>query len=193
MKAPIDARPPGQPRDPSTDWPSSRPRSFSEQVTTMSVEGWRRGRVGKATIYRRYPGKRELVVAAIRRWRHRSTAPDTGSARDDLRLFVDQTSACSAERAGFSMVGTLLAKERDEPALIELFRAAILRPRIEIAYGIVRRGIERGEIRPDVSVELLVQLLPGAILARHLVGQPEDEAWLDAVFDTLWRGVAARH
>jgi len=89
------------------------------------------------------------------------------------------------------MIGTLLVKERKEPALMALFRAGIIRPRMEIATGPLERGIERGELRPDISVDVVVQAIAGAFFARHLVGGAQDDAWLESVFDTLWRGIAA--
>jgi AcrR family transcriptional regulator len=191
------SRPPGRPRDPATDRVilESTVRLLIEQgYDAMSVEGVASAAgVGKTTVYRRYPGKRELVVAAISSIAAALEPPvDSGSTREDLRRFVDQTlSVLRRDGLGFAMIGTLLAKERDEPALMALFRRAVILPRMEIASGIVRRGIERGEIRPDVPVDIVVQLIAGAFFARRLVGWPDDEAWLESVFDALWRGIAA--
>jgi hypothetical protein len=49
----------------------------------------------------------------------------------------------------------------------------------------------RGEIRSDITIDVVIQAIGGSFFARHLVGQADDDAWLDAVFDTLWRGIAA--
>ena len=198
MRAPTSPRPPGRPRDPAADRAilDTALRLLVEQgYDAMSVEGVAAGAgVGKTTIYRRYPGKRELVVAAISSIAASLEPPaDTGSTRGDLRAFVAQTfGVIRRDGVGFSMIGTLLVKERDEPALIELFRAAVIGPRLAVAAGILRRGVERGEIRADVQLDLVVQLVAGALFARHLAGRPDDDAWLESVLDALWQGITAR-
>ena len=49
----------------------------------------------------------------------------------------------------------------------------------------------RGEVRADLPVEVAVQMLAGAVFARHVSGQPETDAWLQSVIDILWGGLAA--
>jgi len=92
---------------------------------------------------------------------------------------------------GFSMVGTFLVKERDEPMLLALFRERVLLPRIELGTRILRRGIERGELRPDIDPEVVLPILVGSTFARHIAGFPEDDAWLTSMIDTVWSGIAA--
>lgn len=193
----MSARAPGRPRDPAVDRAilDTTVRLLIEQgYDAMSLEGVATAAgVGKTTIYRRYPGKRELVVAAISSIAASLAPPaDSGNARHDLYAFVRQTlDVLRRDGLGFAMMGTLLVKERSEPALIELFRSAIILPRMQIGADIMSRGIERGEIRPDVTIDVVIQVLAGSFFARHLVGRPDDDAWLESVFDALWRGIAA--
>lgn len=193
----MSARAPGRPRDPAVDRVilDTTVRLLIEQgYDAMSLEGVATAAgVGKTTIYRRYPGKRELVVAAISSIAASLAPPaDSGNARHDLYAFVRQTlDVLRRDGLGFAMMGTLLVKERSEPALIELFRSAIILPRMQIGADIMSRGIERGEIRPDVTIDVVIQVLAGSFFARHLVGRPDDDAWLESVFDALWRGIAA--
>ena len=197
MTAPSLPRPVGRPRDPAADQAilATTLRLLVEQgYDAMSMEGVAAAAgVGKATIYRRYSSKRELVVAAISSIAASlEPSPDSGSTREDLFEFVRQTlSVLGRDGLGFAMIGTLLVKERDDPALMELFRARIIRPRLEIATGLVQRGIDRGELRPDIPVEVVMQAIVGAFFARHLVGRPEDDVWLESVFETVWRGIEA--
>ncbi len=191
------ARSPGRPRDPATDRAilDTTLRLLREQgYDAMSVEGVASAAgVGKATIYRRYPSKRELVVAAISSIAASLEPPlDSESTHDDLFAFIRQTfEVIGRGGLGFSMIGTLLVKEREDPALMDLFRDTIILPRVEIASGLVRRGIDRGELRGDLAPDVVVQAIAGSFLARHLVGRPADDAWLETVFDTLWQGIAA--
>jgi AcrR family transcriptional regulator len=198
MTASAPPRSAGRPRSTAADEAilATTMRLLSEQgYDAMSIEGVAAAAgVGKTTIYRRYPSKRDLVVAAIS-----SVAtlppelPDSGSTRDDvLTLLGEMIEILRRTGVGFSMVGTLLVKERDEPMLIQLFRDRIIRPRIDLASQLLRRGVERGELRPDVQPEVVLPLLVGSNFARHLAGFPEDDAWLAAMVDTIWEGISAR-
>jgi AcrR family transcriptional regulator len=190
-------RVPGRPRDPATDRAilAATIRLLAEQgYDAMSVEGVATAAgVGKPAIYRRYPGKRELVVAALASLAAALEPPaDSGDARADLLAFVrPPLDTLPRERIGFTMVGTLLVTERTEPSLIEMFRTAIYRPRLELGYEIVRRGIERGQIRAGVRPDVVIELIAGSVFTRHLIGEPQDDAWMEAVFDVVWRGITA--
>jgi AcrR family transcriptional regulator len=149
--------------------------------------------VGKTTIYRRYLNKRELVVGAVLSIADTlDLPPDSGSVRTDLLDVVHQAFGIFHNGFAFSMMGTLLVKERDDPELIDLFRRKVILPRMEIMGQVFRRAIDRGEVRGDISVPLVVQLLAGALFARHISGYPEDEAWIRELIDTILQGIAVR-
>lgn len=188
----------GRPRSPEADQAilEATVRLLAEQgYDAMSIEAVAAAAgVGKTTIYRRYPNKRELVVAAISAVAVTpSELPDSGDTRADLLALVrDMFGLLRETGIGLAMLGTLLVKERDEPMLIEQFRARVIRPRIALASTLIRRGIERGELRPDVVPEVVLPIVVGSTVARHLAGLPEDDAWLESMVDTVWRGIAAR-
>jgi AcrR family transcriptional regulator len=188
---------PGRPRSAAADQAilDTTMRLLAAQgYDALSIEGVAAAAgVGKTTIYRRYPNKRDLVVAALG-----SVAatfpvrPDSGSARDDiLALIRDTLEVMRRTGIGFSMAGTFLVKERDEPMLLALFRERVLWPRIQLGTAMLRRGIERGELRPDIEPEVVLPILVGSTFARHIAGFPEDEAWLASMIDTVWKGIAA--
>jgi len=170
-------------------------RLLTEQgYDAMSMEGVASAAgVGKTTIYRRYPGKRELVVAAVSSLADSvESPPDSGNTHDDLVAFTRRMFGVMRSGPGFSMIGTLLVKEREDPALLDLFRRHLMRPRMEVVTTILRRGIERGELRADIPIDTTVLMLAGALFARHISGQPEDDDWLQSMIDTLWQGLAVR-
>ncbi len=191
------ARVPGRPRDPATDRAilAATIRLLAEQgYDAMSVEGVATAaHVGKPAIYRRYARKQELVVAALASLVASVEPPaDSGDARADLLALVrPPPDTMPREQIGFSMVGTLLVTERTEPSLIEMFRTAIYRPRLELGCEIVRRGIQRGQIRAGVRPDVVIELIAGSVFTRHLIGEPQDDAWMEAVLDVVWRGIAA--
>ncbi len=90
------------------------------------------------------------------------------------------------------MLGTLLVKERDDPALLEMFRFQIIAPRIEAFGRLFARGISRGELRPDITIPVVVQMLAGSLFARHLSGYPKGGAWLEFLVNTLLQGLSVR-
>src|SRR2546428_1905344 len=98
--------------------------------------------VGKPTVYRRYPRKRELVIAAVTSLAAAlPDAPSTSDVRADLLSYLAPAFGVFQSRVGFAMLGALLVKERDDPALMELFRANIVRPRMRVVSEILRRAI----------------------------------------------------
>jgi AcrR family transcriptional regulator len=159
----------------------------------MSVEGIAAAaRVGKTSIYRRYPGKRELVAAAISSLAGPvEDPPDTGNARRDFRdVIVAGVEAFRGEGAGFAMLGTLLAKQKSEPELMDLFRKAVIGPRFAMTMRILERGAQRGEVRADVPPQIVMELVSGSLVAHRVLGGSDDEnGWLDAVIDLVWRGI----
>jgi AcrR family transcriptional regulator len=195
QRQPIAA--PGRPRSAAADRAilSTALRLLVEQgYDRMSIEGVAAAAgVGKPTIYRRYATKRDLVIAAVSSLAAAMPAPpDTGDLRSDLYTLLRQTFEVFRSGVGFAMVGTLLVKEREDPELMGRFREAVLRPRTEMAARLLGRGIARGALRADFPVDIAVQMVGGAIFARHLSGQPEDEAWMRSVLDTLWTGIETR-
>jgi AcrR family transcriptional regulator len=157
----------------------------------MSIEGVAAAAgVGKPTIYRRYPSKRELVIAAVSSVAASLPAPTaTDDIRADLLAFLEPAFGIFQSGIGFATLGTLLVKERADPGLMELFRTHVVRPRMHIVASILQRAIDTHELRADTPIDTAAQMIVGAIFARHVAGQPSDALWLRSVIDTLWQGL----
>ncbi len=187
---------PGRPRDPEVDRAilQATLHVLTDQgYAGMSVERVAsEAGVGKTTIYRRYHSKEELAAAAVGSLRDDwGPPPDTGNARADIVEMLVQNQAALERGPGFPMIGALLVEERHNPELFELFRERIMRPRRDDAIMVLRRGVERGEIRADVDLEIAVHAMVGAMLARHILGTPESRERIEETVDTIWRGLAA--
>jgi AcrR family transcriptional regulator len=153
----------------------------------------RRAGVGKATIYRRYRSKDELVTVAVGALvDERIEVPDTGSPREDLLVLMRE----AVELYGG---GTLAA--RLMPSIVEEISrngelAAIARDRFltgrRAALRVVfERGIERGDLRRDLDVDFALDVLAGPLFYRLLItGGPIDEALAQAVVELIVRGFA---
>ena len=143
--------------------------------------------VARTTVYRRYRDKADLVSAAIETLRGPAKRPDTGDARRDLIAHLDSV----RRNYGVSLAGTLLMEEPYNPRLLELFRERMVIPQRRIVAETIQDGIERGQIRPDVNVERVLDLLLGAFFAAVFAsGRPEPD-WSEATVDALWPALAA--
>lgn len=160
----------------------------------MSVEGVAsEAGVGKTTIYRRYASKEELVAAALGALRgDLGPLPDTGDTRSDIVEMILQMRQAVQRGPGFGMIGALLVEERRSPELFELLRERLLRPRRDEAIMVLQRGVDRGEVRADVDLEVAVQAMVGAVYMRHMFGVPESRKRIEQTVDLVWSGLATR-
>jgi AcrR family transcriptional regulator len=115
-----------------------------------------RAGVGTATIYRRYQTKKELVSAALRRMAEQFQAPDTGDVRQDLAILVHEL-ATGLRPASVGRV--LAAMSFTDPDLLEVGRTALARPRRAVLTEVVRQGIDAGQLRKDLDVDVFVDVL----------------------------------
>ncbi|HYO42232.1 MAG TPA: TetR/AcrR family transcriptional regulator C-terminal ligand-binding domain-containing protein [Candidatus Limnocylindrales bacterium] len=146
--------------------------------------------VGRPAVYRRYRSRADIVVAAILRITA-GPEPDLPSdPRQALRVSLGMAGGALASPAGMAVLGSLLAEQRRDPELLAAFRARIFDPRRALVRQVVRQGIDAGTIAPDADGEAIDGLLFGALLARAILGEPVDEAWIDRVLDQTWRGLS---
>jgi AcrR family transcriptional regulator len=148
--------------------------------------------VAKTTIYRRYPTKRDLVVAALRE----STpfpAPSLDlPAREALEAFVRGAISVLIESGAFRVLGSLLVEDQRHPGLLDVFRQRILDPRRAMVETMLRRGIERGELRSDVDPLIVTEMIAGAVFGHHVIlGLKGDERWITSLVDHVWSAIGA--
>ena len=143
-----------------------------------------RARASKATLYRRWDGKPSLVVDAMVRAKQSPVVDehDTGSLRGDLI-----STFCGPHgpgRGATGMLGSVITTLASDPEFAKLFREAFIAPKLQVSRDIFARAIERGEIRPDVDIEIIAPALAGILLHRSFVlGVPPDDATVGRVID----------
>jgi AcrR family transcriptional regulator len=144
-----------------------------------------RAKASKATLYRRWNGKVALVIDAILLLKTTPVAPDTGSLRGDLLASFCGEGGLTDHRTVDSFSSVLTAITRD-PEFAEAFRRDVLGPKQEIASHIFARARERGEIGPEVDLDLLAHSLAGITLHRlYVLGEQLDEALIARVIDQI--------
>ena len=152
-----------------------------------------RAGVGKATIYRRWPGKEDLLLDAIASLKTPLPEPAGRSAREDLTVLLGAMCEETADPRRARQFALLLGEGAKYPRLMARYLETVVEPRREVIRTVLRRGIATGELRPGLDVEAALFMLVGAVIARR---GPEMEAvppeYPERVVDELLRGLAAR-
>jgi AcrR family transcriptional regulator len=165
----------GRPRDPETDRRITAAaadlmlhRGF-DKMTVDDVAS--AAEVGKATVYRRWPSKEDLAVAAIETlYALEMPEPDTGSFEADLTESYRAVLAFVNSADGEAFLRMSIAESIRDPRIAALYRASTER-REEQSRRTFARAIERGDVRPDVDVDSAVQWLGGLLAARVITGR----------------------
>lgn len=128
--------------------------------------------VGKATVYRRWPSKDDLAVAAMERlYSVEIPAPDTGSIRGDLAASYRAVLTFVGSPQGSAYLKMSIAESVRDERIAALYRTATERAEDE-ARQMFHRAIERGEVRPDIDLDCCVQWLGGVIAVRAITNRP---------------------
>jgi AcrR family transcriptional regulator len=151
-----------------------------------------RAGVGKATIYRRWPNKEELLLAALGSMKSPIPEP-TGSVRDDLVAHLAVMCADKADPRKARRYALLLGEGQKYPRLMARYKESVIGPRHQAIRDIIGRGIASGELRPDTDVEIALLALTGTVLAKEKAadGSLNDE-FAARIVDELLLGLAAR-
>ncbi|NQX10763.1 TetR/AcrR family transcriptional regulator [Microbacteriaceae bacterium VKM Ac-2855] len=156
-----------------------------ERMTVDMVAA--RAKAGKATVYRRWGSKEELVIEAVACMKKadldEATVPDTGSLRGDLVAMIRPHSIEEGERKLRIMAGLTSMIARD-PDFAKAAAAAIVEPRARINRMFLQRAIDRGEISADCDVDAISSISPSMAFYRTLMlNKPVDRAFLMSVID----------
>lgn len=149
--------------------------------------------VGKQTIYRWWPSRDAVAMAALLRGTLTATPfPDTGDAHRDFRRHLRLVAELFASPVG-SLIRNVVGDAQKSAAAASDFLEGFWAPRRALSIACLERGIDRGEVRPDVDVELVLDALYGPLWTRLLFGHlPVTTAIADACVDLVWPQVAAR-
>jgi AcrR family transcriptional regulator len=182
----------GRPRDPSRDDAirAAILRLLAEVGyggLTMDAVAAEAG-VGKATIYRRWRTKQDLVVDTISDLnRELAVTLDTGSVEGDLRQLMRLVLRTIRSPAG-AAIRSLLPAMQYQPALVEAFGNGPLAVWRAAYAHLWARAEARGEVRPGLDQSVTAEATSALLVQRWLLtGEPLDDAYVDEVFETVVR------
>jgi AcrR family transcriptional regulator len=191
-----DHRRPGRPRSEQADQAiiEATLELFAEEGfdgTCVEAVAARAG-VGKATIYRRWPNKEELLLAAFGSLKSPFPEAKGVSVRDDLVAMVQVMCADRADPRKARRYALLLGEGAKYPRLMARYKETVIKPRHEAILAVLCRGIETGELRPDTDVEVAQLALLGSVMARERSEAALDGDFAARVVDGLLLGLAQR-
>lgn len=199
MTAPVrdEAARTGRPRDPNLDV-ALRAATLElladggYAALTMEAVAARAG-VGKATLYRRWPGKEQLVIDALATLAEPVEPPAGASVRDQLVALLEAVRRRADSLAG-RIFPRLISEAVDNPELMTSYRVQVVEPRRERFRAVLRQAVDEGLVRPEVDVDHAVDLLIGPVAYRNLLrtDPPVGRDFAARVVDDVLLGLTPR-
>ncbi|MDL2077601.1 TetR/AcrR family transcriptional regulator [Streptomyces sp. GXMU-J15] len=148
-----------------------------------------RTKSSKATLYRQWGGKAELVAKAVRHTKPGGIGLgdiDTGSLKGDLHALTLRSDDCEMEQNSALMRGLAMAVHSN-PDLLAAFREHLIEPELAEFRRVVQRAIDRGEVRADnPAIDYMMHMMLGGFAARTLIDElPPTQEFLLSYIDAV--------
>lgn len=143
-------------------------------------------RASKATVYRRWPSKAELVLAALNEGlRQVAIPPNSGSLRDDLLRLGSLI--CAHAKLHASTIAAVLSELPRNPALADVLQHEFIHQRRAVIREVLQQAADRGDIAQAVISDEVWDVLPGYLVFRFLMPgrPPTDDTVRELVDDVL--------
>lgn len=149
-----------------------------------------RAKVSKATIYKWWPNKAAVVMDGfLSSAADRLPVPDTGSVFDDILMHATNLSRFLISREG-KIITEIIGEGQMDSGLAEAYRTRYFQPRRLEARLLMERGVQRGELKDNLDIEVVTDLIYGPIFYRLLVvSQPIDDAYVQQLVRYAFQGI----
>jgi len=163
-------------------------REVGYEALTMDAVA-ARTKSSKATLYRQWGGKAELVVRSMRHFKPGGAGVadvDTGSLRGDFHALLVREDDCAMEQNSALMRALGMAIHAN-PDLLQAFRELLVEPEMLEFRQVLQRAIDRGEVRPDnPALDYVLHMMIGGFVARTLIDElPPTQAYLRDYIDAV--------
>jgi len=185
------ARAPGRPRSAASH--AAILRATLELLAEKGMGGMSmdsvaaRAGVSKATIYRRWKSKEELIEALLETLMGLINTVDSGDPRADM-LAAGRVAQEPAAAAMIGLIPALVGEAATNPEFGEVFRAKLVEPRRAQIRSYYERAVANGEFRDDADLEFLTDVTFGTIIMRSQIAGTSLDGLLDdqaRIWDTL--------
>ncbi|QIQ05073.1 TetR/AcrR family transcriptional regulator [Streptomyces liangshanensis] len=162
---------------------------------TLSIERIARtAGVGKATIYRRWQGKEALFVDVLREIEPPEPTLPGKSPLADLTVLLESLRTRGLAQRSSAFLHSVFAEMKSRPTLWAEYQRTVIEPRRQAMLAVLRRAVAEGELRDDLPVDLMYDLLVGAMLVRtlHRPDAPLPEDLAEQIVGAALEGLGAR-
>ncbi|NUW40106.1 TetR/AcrR family transcriptional regulator [Nonomuraea rhodomycinica] len=163
-------------------------------VAELSIEAIAsRAGVGKTTIYRRWSNKEDLVADSLATLK--APLPPVGgvSVRDDLITLLAAMQTEAGQDRTRCLMNIAMSDADRYPRLMGRFVKVAVEPRRKAVRDVVQRGVDTGELRPDIDVEVALASLSGAMLWHTKWGGVElTDGLAERIVDQVLSGIGPR-
>jgi len=151
-----------------------------------------RAGVGKTTIYRRYTSKEEIVADAIESLREDLPTPNTGNFWEDVDILTDHAAQKIDSPLGRQTLALIISTASSNPQFAQVYKTKYIKLRREAFAQVLERAKSRGEIDKDADIDLIIDILSGAIYYA-VVFKPVTESiqvYIRRTMRVLFQGVS---
>jgi AcrR family transcriptional regulator len=145
--------------------------------------------VSKATIYRRYPNKLELVIGSLELGITLPELPDTGSGLSDIKMMARLIITFALNDSSRCLLGCMMVARSRNPELAEAMKRRVVGPRRARGRQVLERAIRRGELPQDTELELMMDMIFGSLFIRHARGDEVTLEVADTLAEAVWTGM----
>jgi AcrR family transcriptional regulator len=190
----VAARGPGRPRS-----EKARKAILKSTLELLKRDGFNdlcieavaaRAGVGKATVYRWWPNKAELVIDAFASAVSKELRfPPAGSLQHAVRRQMKRWAVIFRSPLG-QIIANVIGAGQSDPEILRAFQNHWVEPRRMEARRLLRQAMKNGEIRPDLNPDTILDIFYGPLYLRLLVrNAPLTENFVDLVFDVVLSGL----
>ena len=153
-----------------------------------------RAGVSKATIYKWWPNKAAVVIDGyLSAASERLPVPDTGNVFTDLLIHATNLTRFLVSDEG-KIITQLIGEGQFDAGLAETYQSRYFQPRRNETRHIIERGVQRKELRSDVSTSLCIDLIYGPIFYRLiLTGEPLNDHFVSEIVKMAFQGIQLTH
>ncbi|MFD9942625.1 TetR/AcrR family transcriptional regulator [Nonomuraea sp. NPDC059023] len=186
----------GRPRDPGTD--TAILAVALELFVERGVEGTsmeqvaKRAGVGKLTLYRRWSSKEDLLAQAIEQWVRAEVIPSAADVhalrpRDIVERVLPAAAEMAASADFRALVARIMGSAVSHPRLMAVYWEHYILPRRELAAVMLRRAQQDGTVAADADLDVLIDMMAGAVTYRVLQPTPPDAAEMLRYLTAIYR------